>query len=68
VPAQLSVIGFDGAHLETVYDLTTMIQPAVEKGRAAGRAVNEMLAGRDAEAVTFETVFHVGNTTGPVPR
>jgi DNA-binding LacI/PurR family transcriptional regulator len=68
IPGDLSVIGFDGAHLESGYDLTTMVQPAVEKGRAAGRAVNDMLAGRVPEPVTFETVFHIGNTTGPARR
>jgi DNA-binding LacI/PurR family transcriptional regulator len=68
VPADVSVLGFDGAKIDSEYDLTTMIQPAVEKGRAAGRAVTEMLAGREPEAVTFDTVFHVGNTSGPAPR
>ena len=37
----------------------------VEKGRAAGRAVNDMLAGNDPKSVTFTTVFHEGNTTAP---
>ena len=68
VPGDVSVLGFDGARIESEYDLTTMIQPAVEKGRAAGRAVNDMLSGREPQAVTFETVFHIGNTTGPAPR
>jgi DNA-binding LacI/PurR family transcriptional regulator len=68
VPRDVSVLGFDGARIESEYDLTTMIQPAVEKGRAAGRAVNDMLAGREPQAVTFETVFHIGNTTGPALR
>jgi DNA-binding LacI/PurR family transcriptional regulator len=63
VPADLSVIGFDGAGIDSGYDLATMVQPAVEKGRAAGRAVNDMLAGREPQPVTFTTVFHLGNTT-----
>jgi DNA-binding LacI/PurR family transcriptional regulator len=70
VPAELSVVGFDGARIDSGYDLTTMVQPAVDKGRAAGRAVVEMLAGRKPEAVSFTTVFHRGNTTAspsPVP-
>jgi DNA-binding LacI/PurR family transcriptional regulator len=63
VAGDLSVIGFDGARIDSGYDLTTMVQPAVEKGRAAGRAVNDMLAGNDPTPVTFTTVFHQGNTT-----
>jgi DNA-binding LacI/PurR family transcriptional regulator len=63
VPADVSVVGFDGARIDSGYDLTTMVQPAVEKGRAAGRAVNDMLAGKDPTPVTFTTVFHTGNTT-----
>jgi DNA-binding LacI/PurR family transcriptional regulator len=68
VPGDVSVIGFDGAHIESGYDLTTMVQPAVEKGRAAGRAVVDMLAGREPKPVILETIFHVGNTSGPAPR
>jgi DNA-binding LacI/PurR family transcriptional regulator len=63
VPADVSVVGFDGARIDSGYDLTTMVQPAVEKGRAAGRAVIEMLAGNDPAPVSFTTVFHQGNTT-----
>ena len=39
VPRDLSVLGFDGVRLEgaTAHVLTTLVQPAVEKGRAAGR-------------------------------
>jgi DNA-binding LacI/PurR family transcriptional regulator len=62
VPGDVSVIGFDGARIDSGYDLTTMVQPAVEKGRAAGRAVNDMLAGREPQPVTFTTVFHAGKT------
>ncbi|HEX4443628.1 MAG TPA: substrate-binding domain-containing protein [Galbitalea sp.] len=67
VPEDVSVIGFDGARIDSGYDLTTMVQPAVDKGRAAGRAVVDMLAGRKPGAVSFTTVFHLGNTTAP-PR
>jgi DNA-binding LacI/PurR family transcriptional regulator len=67
VPDDLSVIGFDGARIDSGYDLTTMVQPAVDKGRAAGRAVIEMLAGRKPDAVSFTTVFHRGNTTASPP-
>jgi DNA-binding LacI/PurR family transcriptional regulator len=64
VPDELSVAGFDGARIDSGYDLTTMVQPAVQKGRAAGRAINAMLAGEEPEPVTFTVVFHLGNTTG----
>jgi DNA-binding LacI/PurR family transcriptional regulator len=67
VPDDLSVIGFDGARIDSGYDLTTMVQPAVDKGRAAGRAVVELLAGNHPAPVSFTTVFHGGNTTA-APR
>ena len=65
VPGNLSVVGFDGARIDSVYDLTTMVQPAVEKGRAAGRAIVELLAGGSPEPVDFTSEFHLGNTSGP---
>ena len=48
VPGELSVIGFDGVRLEGAIDgvLTTLVQPAVEKGRLAAEAVLAALAGR----------------------
>lgn len=67
VPGDVSVVGFDGARIDSGYDLTTMVQPSVEKGRAAGRAITAMLAGAVPAPVTFGTVFHVGSTTAP-PR
>jgi DNA-binding LacI/PurR family transcriptional regulator len=70
VPEDLSVVGFDGVQvpgLAAGYDLTTMAQPAVEKGRAAGRAAVALLADEEAEAVCFHAVFHRGNTSAP-PR
>ncbi|PPG86525.1 transcriptional regulator [Rathayibacter rathayi] len=70
VPEDLSVVGFDGVQvpgLAAEYDLTTMAQPAVEKGRAAGRAAVALLANEEAEAVCFHAVFHRGNTSAP-PR
>lgn len=67
VPDQLSVIGFDGVRVDGLwpYDLTTMVQPAVEKGRAAGRVILQMLRGEEPEAAAFTSVFHRGNTTAP---
>lgn len=67
VPAQLSVLGFDGIRVDGLapYELTTLVQPAVEKGRAAGRAAVELLAGGHPGAVAFRSELRVGNTTGP---
>lgn len=69
VPEDLSVTGFDGIPLDGlgVHDLTTMRQPAAEKGRAVGRAVAALLAGEPAASERFECRLHVGGTTGPVP-
>ncbi|MEF2976410.1 LacI family DNA-binding transcriptional regulator [Subtercola sp. YIM 133946] len=69
VPADVTVVGFDGARIEglTDHDLTTIRQPATEKGRAAGRAVTDLLAGTPAFDVSFTSVLHVGSTSGPVP-
>jgi DNA-binding LacI/PurR family transcriptional regulator len=65
VPGELSVIGFDGAKVDGLwpYDLTTLVQPAVEKGRAAGRAIVAMLAGEQTSTQLFTSEFHEGNTT-----
>lgn len=69
VPADVSVVGFDGARVDGLwpYDLTTLVQPAVDKGRAAGAAIVDMLEGRVAHPATFTSVFHLGNTTA-APR
>lgn len=69
VPEDVSVAGFDGVRLDGVapYELTTMVQPAVDKGRAAGRAVAMLLAGGRAEAASFTCIFRRGNTTA-APR
>ncbi|CAI9389626.1 LacI family DNA-binding transcriptional regulator [Microbacterium sp. T2.11-28] len=70
VPGDVSVAGFDGVPVDGLapYELTTMVQPAVEKGRAAGAAVVAMLLGEQPASVTFTSVFRAGNTTGPVPE
>ncbi|MES2093624.1 MAG: substrate-binding domain-containing protein [Actinomycetota bacterium] len=67
VPGELSIVGFDGVKLDGIapYDLTTMVQPAVEKGRAAGRGVIALLAGEHPRAVSFTSRFHRGTTTAP---
>lgn len=65
VPEDVSVVGFDGVRLDGIapHDLTTMVQPAVEKGRAAGRGALALLAGDVAEPVLFTSTFHRGATT-----
>ncbi|MET4783519.1 substrate-binding domain-containing protein [Glaciihabitans sp. UYNi722] len=70
VPEDLSIVGFDGIRVDGIapHDLTTMVQPAVDKGRAAGRAVIAMLDGAKPRSAAFESIFHPGNTTGPPPR
>ena len=69
VPGDLSVIGFDGIALDRVIpqDLTTMVQPAADEGRAAGRAVLDLLEGGTPASVRFSCRFHRGATTAP-PR
>jgi DNA-binding LacI/PurR family transcriptional regulator len=67
VPADLSVVGFDGIRLDNViaHDLTTMVQPAAEQGATAARMVLEMLDDGHPEAACFTSEFHLGNTTAP---
>ena len=70
VPGDLSVVGFDGIALDRIvpHDLTTMVQPAAEQGRAAGRAVLDLLEGGHPESVRFASTFHLGATTAPPRR
>ena len=71
VPADLSVIGFDGIRVDGLqHDLTTLVQPSVAKGRAAGEAVVRLLEGEPGlppQSVCFTSTLHVGDTTAP-PR
>jgi DNA-binding LacI/PurR family transcriptional regulator len=69
VPEDLSVVGFDGVRLDGLADddLTTMVQPATEKGLAAARAALAMVEGEAATHVAFESRLHVGATTS-APR
>ena len=70
VPAQLSVLGFDGIRLDgvTTHHLTTLVQPAIEKGRIAGRAVRAALAGETPVPVALTSELRVGTTTAPAPH
>ncbi|WP_159500423.1 LacI family DNA-binding transcriptional regulator [Microbacterium sp. 18062] len=69
VPEDISVTGFDGVQVDGVapLTLTTMVQPAAEKGRAAGAAISAMLAGGPAPTIRLSSAFRPGNTTGPAP-
>lgn len=66
VPEDLSVTGFDGVEVDGFAPrrLTTLVQPAGEKGRVAGYAVRRMLGGEAAASVTLSCVFRDGDTTG----
>jgi DNA-binding LacI/PurR family transcriptional regulator len=68
VPGAVSVLGFDGVHLEEAapHVLTTLVQPAVEKGEAAAAAVFAALAGGRPEPVLLHCELRVGTTTGRV--
>jgi DNA-binding LacI/PurR family transcriptional regulator len=70
VPEDVSVLGFDGARIDGLapHELTTLRQPGVEKGRAAGRAVLASLAGQPPLPATFASELHIGTTTGRAPR
>lgn len=70
VPDDVSVTGFDGIVVDGLapYELTTLVQPATEKGRAAGEAVAAMLDGGEAATIRFTCDFREGNTTAPPPR
>ncbi|GAA5145058.1 substrate-binding domain-containing protein [Microbacterium pseudoresistens] len=65
VPEDLSVTGFDGVVVDGLGDhvLTTVVQPAVGKGRAAGAAVARLLAGEQVESIVFTCRFREGTTT-----
>jgi DNA-binding LacI/PurR family transcriptional regulator len=69
VPEDISVTGFDGVVVDGLepYELTTMVQPATDKGRAAGEAVAARLDGRDAPSFRFTCTFRAGNTAA-APR
>ncbi|MBO9627287.1 MAG: LacI family DNA-binding transcriptional regulator [Microbacterium sp.] len=70
VPEDLSVAGFDGIAVDGLGGpvLTTSVQPAVEKGRAAGEQVARMLRGEKGETQHLTCRFRVGTTTAPPSR
>ncbi|MGV9195432.1 LacI family DNA-binding transcriptional regulator [Microbacterium sp. MC2] len=70
VPEDVSVTGFDGVRVDGLapYELTTLVQEAVAKGRLAGEAIATMLAGRTPASTRLACTFRKGDTTGPVPH
>lgn len=68
VPDELSVTGFDGITVDGLapFELTTLVQPAAEKGRAAGEAAARMLEGEDVSSIRYTCIFRPGNTTASV--
>jgi DNA-binding LacI/PurR family transcriptional regulator len=69
VPEDLSVAGFDGIAVDGLADLTltTSVQPAVDKGRAAGEQVARMLRGEPGASQHLTCRFRAGSTTA-APR
>ncbi|WGD37395.1 LacI family DNA-binding transcriptional regulator [Lysinibacter sp. HNR] len=69
VPQDVSVVGFDGILLDGLseVELSTLVQPAQAKGRAAGEAALALIEGESVPPQSFHAVLRVGATTGPVP-
>lgn len=74
VPEDVSVVGFDGItvddslfHRTHIRQLTTLVQPFVQKGQAAARAAIAMLEGEPAQPAAFRSELRIGDTTAP-PR
>ncbi|MEV7632812.1 LacI family DNA-binding transcriptional regulator [Microbacterium sp. NPDC089318] len=67
VPDDLTVVGFDGIAADGLGPLvlTTMAQPALAKGRAAGQQVARMLEGEHGDSVHFTCEFRPGKTAAP---
>jgi DNA-binding LacI/PurR family transcriptional regulator len=69
VPDELSVLGFDGIRLDggDPDRLSTLVQPAVEKGRVAAAAALAAIDGQAADPVVLRCDLRVGATTAPPP-
>ncbi|MGM7679010.1 LacI family DNA-binding transcriptional regulator [Microbacterium sp. A94] len=65
VPEDVSVAGFDGIRVDGIGEhvLTTMVQPAFEKGRAAGEQIARMLRDEPSSSLHFTCRFRAGTTT-----
>lgn len=67
VPADLTVTGFDGIAEATRAGLTTVHQPVLEKGRAAGKLLLGATDRVSPKVITLPTELRVGTTSAP-PR
>ena len=66
VPGDLSVAGFDGVPTPWLdVELTTVVQPLADKGRATAEAVLGRIAGADVDDVLLPVRLRVGDSTGP---
>lgn len=67
VPADLTVTGFDGIAEAERLGLTTVHQPVLEKGRAAGKMLLASADHVNPRVITLETDLRIGTTSAP-PR
>jgi DNA-binding LacI/PurR family transcriptional regulator len=68
VPGDLSVAGFDGVATPWLdLELTTVVQPLAEKGRATAEAALRRIAGEDVADQRLPVEMRVGGSTGPAP-
>lgn len=67
VPADISVTGFDGIAEAKRAGLTTVHQPVLDKGKAAGKLLLSSTERVNSKVVTLPTELAIGSTTGP-PR
>lgn len=67
VPADLTVTGFDGIAEAERLGLTTVHQPVLEKGRAAGKMLLASADHMNPRVITLETDLRIGTTSAP-PR
>jgi DNA-binding LacI/PurR family transcriptional regulator len=67
VPEDLTVTGFDGIHEAERAHLTTVRQPVLEKGRAAGKLLLDVGERTRPRAVNLPTELIIGSTSAP-PR
>ncbi|HEX9335086.1 MAG TPA: substrate-binding domain-containing protein, partial [Pseudonocardiaceae bacterium] len=63
VPQDLSITGFDGIAEAEQNGLTTVRQPMLEKGRAAGRLLIDSAEASHPRTITLRTELVPGETT-----
>lgn len=67
VPAELTVTGFDGIADATRAGVTTVHQPVLDKGKAAGKLLLESGEYQNGKVITLPTELHIGTSSAP-PR